>query len=378
MAAPRPPLGGLSPRAFLRGYWQKRPLLVRQAIPGFAGLLDRRALFALAANDEAESRLVEKKAGWKVTTGPIAPRTLSRMPRKDWTLLVNGVNLHSTAADALLKRFAFASWARVDDVMASYAADGGGVGPHVDSYDVFLLQGPGRRRWRLMPPRPGGFRLVEGAPLKLIADFRPAEEHLLEAGDLLYLPPGWGHEGTAMGGCQTYSIGFRAPGGAELSTAFLDFLHERGFAEEAYRDPNRVPAPHPGRIDAHFIDHAKRILDRIRWSRPEVADFLGRYLSEPKQQVAFNPPSRPHARPLFLRKLASAMVRLDPRTRMLAQGSRIYMNGTAFTTGGRERAPLLQLADRRELEGARLARSPAADLVFDWYRQGFLALEKNR
>ena len=128
MAAPRPPLGGLSPRIFLRDYWQKRPLLVRQAIPDFAGVVKKSTLFALAADDEAESRLIEKAPDWRVTHGPLARRVLSRLPRTGWTLLVNGVNLHSPEADTLLKRFAFASWARLDDVMVSYAADGGGVG----------------------------------------------------------------------------------------------------------------------------------------------------------------------------------------------------------------------------------------------------------
>jgi 50S ribosomal protein L16 3-hydroxylase len=374
MAAPRPPLGGLSPRIFLRDYWQKRPLLVRQAFPGFTGVLDKRALFALAAGDEAESRLIETAPGWRVTHGPLARGVLSRLPQTGWTLLVNGVNLHSPEADTLLKRFAFASWARLDDVMVSYAVDGGGVGPHVDSYDVFLLQGPGRRRWRLMPPEPRPFRLVAGAPLRLIAGFRESEDLTLEPGDMLYLPPGWGHEGTAIGACQTYSIGFRAPGGIELSAAFLDFLHERGFADTPYGDAGREPARHPALIDPHMIDHAVRILGSIRWNRADVADFLGRYLSEPKQHVVFHPPGRLRGRAAFMRRLASAQVRLDPRTRMLAQGARIYANGTGFSVDRRARAALHELADRREVAGARVAHPPAADLIFDWYRQGFLVV----
>ncbi len=378
MAAPRPPLGGLSPHAFLRDYWQKRPLLVRQAIPGFAGMLDKRALFALACGGEAESRLIEAKPGWRVTHGPLVRRALSRLPASAWTLLVNGVNLHSPAADALLRRFAFASWARLDDVMVSYAADGGGVGPHVDSYDVFLLQGPGRRRWRLMRPGPRPFRLVTGAPLRLIADFRPTGEMTLEPGDMLYLPPGWGHEGTALGVCHTYSIGFRAPGGNELSVAFLDFLHERGFTDTVYGDPDRKVAAHPAQIDSPMVDHAVRVLGRVRWNRATVADFLGRYLSEPRQHVVFHRPARPKGRQAFIQELALAGVRLDPRTRMLANGTRFYINGSAFSADGRARAALLELADRREMDGAGLARAPAVDLIFDWYRQGFLALRRTR
>ncbi len=374
MAATRPPLGGLSPQAFLRDHWQKRPLLVRQAVPGFAGVLSKGALFALAAGDAAESRLIERRRGWRVTPGPLAKRVLSGLPTRDWTLLVNGVNLHAAGADELLKRFAFISWARLDDVMVSYAADGGGVGPHVDSYDVFLLQGPGRRRWRLMPPARRPFRMVAGAPLKLIDGFRPTEEMILEPGDMLYLPPGWGHDGTALGPCQTCSIGFRAPGGAELSTAFLDFLHERGFEEQPYSDPGRRPAAHPGRIDAHMIDHAVRVLDRIRWTRADVASFLGRYLSEPKQHVVFNAPLRPHGRGAFEARLAHAWVRLDPRTRMLTHASCVFINGTQFAAPRGARQALQALADDREAPGARLARAGATGLAYGWYRQGFIVL----
>lgn len=374
MAAPRPPLGGLSPRAFLRDHWQKRPLLARQAVPRFAGVLDKRELFALAAGDEAESRLIERRPRWRVTPGPLPPRVLSRLPARDWTLLVNGVNLHSAGADDLLRRFAFISWARLDDVMVSYAADGGGVGPHVDSYDVFLLQGPGRRRWRLMPPARRPFRMVAGAPLKLIDGFRPTEEMILEPGDMLYLPPGWGHEGTALGPCQTYSIGFRAPGGAELSTAFLDFLHERGFGDPAYRDPGRRPATHAARIDPHMIDHAAQVVGRIRWTRADIARFLGRCLSEPKQQVVFRAPARPHGRAAFLARLAAAWVRLDPRTRMLTHASCLFVNGAEYAMPKRARDALQALADDRELAGKRLARAGAGELTFDWYRQGYLTL----
>src|SRR5262249_39683694 len=155
-------------------------------------------------------------------------------PGADWTLLVNGVNHHAAAAERLLRRFAFLSQARLDDVMVSYAAPGGGVGPHVDSYDVFLVQGAGRRLSRIEPPRE--FPLVEGAPLKLIEGFAPEDEYLLEPGDLLYLPPGWGHDGIALDECFTCSVGFRAPRGAELGAAFLDYLHERGMPDAQYRD----------------------------------------------------------------------------------------------------------------------------------------------
>jgi len=214
-------LGGLSPKEFLQRHWQKRPLLVRRALPGFRGVIAKRPLFALASSDEVESRLVERRgAHWRVTHGPISQDRFKQTRARDWTLLVNGVNQHAAPAEQLLRRFAFLPQARLDDVMVSYAAPGGGVGPHVDSYDVFLVQGAGRRLWRIERAR--RFSLVERAPLKLIEDFSPQEEYLLEPGDLLYLPPGWGHDGIALGECFTCSVGFRAPRGAELGAAFLD------------------------------------------------------------------------------------------------------------------------------------------------------------
>ena len=196
------PLGGLPARIFLHRHWQKRPLLVRGALPGWR-VLTKRALFALSGRDDVESRLVERLGErWSVTHGPIVRSRLARARLRGWTLLVQGVNLHLPAADRLLRRFDFLPQARLDDVMVSYAAPGGGVGPHCDSYDVFLLQGPGRRIWRFS--RPKDYSLVPGAPLKLIKDFDAEEELLVEPGDLLYLPPGWGHEGIVLDPCITY------------------------------------------------------------------------------------------------------------------------------------------------------------------------------
>ena len=368
-------LGGLSPRTFLRRHWQKRPLLVRGALPGLRGLHGERALAALAARDDVESRLVERRRGrWTVTHGPIAPARLRRAGRIDWTLLVSGVNLYSAAADRLLRRFDFLPQARLDDVMVSYAVPGGGVGPHADSYDVFLLQGPGRRVWRLAPPRE--VALVEGAPLRLIADFEADEEILAEPGDLLYLPPGWAHDGVALDDCFTYSIGFRAPGGAELGAAFLDWLHERGLPERAYRDPGLRPSARGACIPARMLEHAAAALARLRWSRTDVADFLGEYLSAPKPHVAFTPRRRALARPAFARRLASAEAVLDRKTQLLYLGRRFYLNGAALAPRPAQRAPLAAFADARRIAGRALLRGGLLELAHEWYQDGVLHLER--
>jgi 50S ribosomal protein L16 3-hydroxylase len=265
-----------------------------------------------------------------------------------WTLLVNGVNLHVDGAHALLQRFNFVPQARLDDVMVSYATPGGGVGPHVDFYDVFLLQGPGRRAWRVENKR-----------------------FVAEAGDLLYLPPGVRHDGVALERCFTYSIGFRAPRGAELGAAFLDWLHERGLPEATYRDPGLLPARAPGAIPPAMIAFASRVLERISWSRGDVARFLGEYLTMPKAHVVFRP-GRARSRPL-----ERAIVRLDPKTQLLYSGARFFINGETFAPPARLATALRRLADRREAPGASLAAKPLAALLSAWRRAGWIRQERS-
>jgi 50S ribosomal protein L16 3-hydroxylase len=368
-------LGGLSPGAFLRRHWQKRPLLVRGAMPDFRGAVSAPALAALAARADVESRLIEHRRGrWRVTEGPLPRARLRALPPRDWTLLVSGLNLHVPAAERVLRSFGFLPYARLDDVMVSYAAPGGGVGPHYDSYDVFILQGSGRRIWRLA--RPQSFTEVPGAPLRLIDGFVAEDELLVEPGDLLYLPPGWGHDGVALDECFTYSIGFRAPRGAELGAAFLDWLHERGLPELAYRDPDLRTTAQPARIPAPLREHARRLLGRIRWSARDVDEFLGAYLSTPKPQVVFALPRRPLARAVFARRLARTEIALDARTQLLYEGARFFMNGESLRARARQRAVLAALADARRASGRRLAAAGLADLIYDWYRSGYLHLEK--
>ncbi len=318
----------------MRRYWQKRPLLIRDALPHFRGVTDYRAMRELAKRDDVESRIVERRRGrWETAHGPFKNASLRKT---NATLLVSGVNLHIAAADELLRRFDFIPQARLDDVMVSYATPGGGVGPHVDSYDVFLLQGPGRRRWR-----------VEG------------KTYLAHPGDILYLPPGVEHDGVALDACYTYSIGFRAPRGAELGAAFLDWLHERGLPDAIYRDPGLRPTSRPAELPRELVGFAKTLLSRIRWTEADVADFLGRYLSAPKPHVVFRPS-----------RAAGRELRLDPKTQLLYRGSRFFMNGESFVASRAQLAPLKRLADNRRLERRSLA--PVASLVRQWRKSGYV------
>jgi 50S ribosomal protein L16 3-hydroxylase len=344
-------LGGLSPRTFLRRYWQKRPLLVRAAVPQFTGVLELRALARLAARNDVESRIVERRRGgrksrWVTAHGPF-PRF--HLKKRDATVLVSGLNFHLSFADALLRRFAFVPQARLDDVMVSYATPGGGVGPHVDSYDVFLLQGAGRRRWRYW------FQ-------------RKPHQCVVGPGDLLYLPPGVKHDGVALEPCFTYSIGFRAPRAAELGAAFLDWLHRRGLPDARYRDPGLRPARRAARIPPGLVRFARGQLARIRWSAGDVATFLGEYLTEPKAHVVFRP-----ARPARRRRAGAT---LDPKTQLLYSGTRFFLNGEPLAVPRRARPALRALADRRRLGAAALARSPLRELIYDWQRLGYVRMEK--
>jgi 50S ribosomal protein L16 3-hydroxylase len=359
-------LGGLSPALFMKRHWQKKPLLVRQAIPGFQALLPPRELFALAERSEVESRVVAHEGtGWRLQRGPFARRGLPPRKQPRWTLLVQGVDLHHAGAHALLHRFDFVPAARLDDLMISYATDGGGVGPHFDSYDVFLLQAQGQRRWRI--GRQSDLQLQEGVPLKILANFEPEQEFVLEPGDMLYLPPRYAHDGIAEGECQTYSIGFRAPARAELARELLQRIAEEAAEEGAqrlYADPRQGATESPGAIPEALRAFAQDALAAALKDRFALDRALGEYLTEPKANVWFEPARAPRR----LRALA-----LDPRTRMLHDGRHVFINGEAWRYGGADAKLMRRLADRRHLDAQDLAGASegARELLVSWCEAGW-------
>jgi 50S ribosomal protein L16 3-hydroxylase len=387
LARPLPLLGGLSPATFMRRHWQRKPLLVRQAWPGVAPPLARPALFALAQQDGVESRLVQRlgdgsaAADWRVRRGPFGRRALPPLARPGWTLLVQGLDLHVPAARALLEAFRFVPDARLDDLMVSWASDGGGVGPHLDAYDVFLLQVQGRRRWRIGPLRRGqdtGF--VPGAPLKLLRRFEPDQEWVLEPGDMLYLPPRWGHDGDAVGGdCMTCSVGFRAPSEGELASDLIARLadelaealsEERGANAEPggrrYRDAGQAPTSTPAAVPAALLDFARQAVQRALDEDPRwLARSLGESLSEPKPGVWFDGAARPDD---------GGAVVLDRRTRMLYDAHHVFINGQAFDAAGRDAQLMRSLADHRRLAASARRRlgAGARALLAQWLADGWL------
>jgi 50S ribosomal protein L16 3-hydroxylase len=369
---PRALLGGLSAGTFMRRHWQKKPLVVHGACRGALPGIGRVRLFALAARDDVESRLVVRAgARWSVRHGPIARRALPALAAPGWTLLVQGVDLHDEAAHRLLSRFRFIADARLDDLMCSYASDGGGVGPHVDSYDVFLIQIAGRRRWRIgRASRP---RLREDVPLKMLANFAPSEECLLEAGDMLYLPPGWGHDGVAVGECITASIGFRAPGAVELGADLAERIAEAAreehggpaVADRRYRDGDAAAADRPARIPGSLQRFADEAVERLLADRARRARALGELLSEPKPGTWFERAASSSA--------AAQALALDRRTRMLYDERFVFVNGEAYRAGGRDATLMRRLADARRLDARSVSgASPAARALLEaWLRAGW-------
>jgi 50S ribosomal protein L16 3-hydroxylase len=369
-------LGGITPARFLKEYWHKKPLLVRQAIPNFKPLLSREELFALARQDEAESRLITHfDQHWQFAHGPFAK--LPPLRKKEWTLLVQGVNLHHDAADELLQQFRFLPDARLDDLMISYASDGGGVGPHFDSYDVFLLQAHGKRRWRISAQK--DLSLVPGMPLKILSDFQAEDEWVLEPGDMLYLPPQYAHDGIAEGECMTYSVGFRAPSYQELGEGFLQFLSESIELPGRYADSDARFSSSPAQIGGDMLARVASQLSAIRFDESDIAIFLGEYLTEPKANVFFDPPEKARSATAFAQRSIKHGIRLSRKTRMLYTRQLVFINGESFRVSRSDQKVLRHLADSRQLAGQEIqaAGVDVIDALYQWYIAGWILLARN-
>ena len=386
-----PLLAGLSPAQFMRRHWQKKPLLVRGAIPGLKPLLTRAELVALAASDDVESRLIVKKGdGWRMKNGPFRSRSLPPFSQPGWTLLVQGVDGHHAAVHDLLQQFRFVPDARLDDIMVSLASPGGGVGPHFDSYDVFLLQASGRRRWKIS--RQKDLTLQDGVPLKILQNFEPDEEFVLEAGDMLYLPPRYAHDGVAeplagegAGGkvqdCMTYSIGFKAPSRNELASELLHRLADFGGdeaqnasphkAKKMYSDPKQDATASPAALPTGLIDFAKDAVLAALKDPLVIACALGEAMTEPKAQVWFDEPAQSED---FYR--ATCGLQLNSKTRMLYDEHHLFINGESYRAQGADARLMRVLADQRSLSKQELTRasSAATALLSDWHAAGWLHL----
>jgi 50S ribosomal protein L16 3-hydroxylase len=352
----------------MRRHWQKKPLLIRAAVPGFQPLLSRQQLFEMAGQETVESRLIVRQgASWTLRQGPLGRSGLPPLKQPGWTMLVQGVDQHLDAAHVLLQRFRFVPDARLDDLMVSWASDGGGVGPHVDSYDVFLLQATGQRRWRI--GRQTDFSLQPDVPLKILSHFEPEEEHLLGPGDMLYLPPRWAHDGVAVGGdCTTYSIGFRAPQRGGLAGELLQRMADEWQDDTLYRDPRQHATATPAAMPVALRDFALDALQRLLADRRSLACALGEVMTEPKPRIWFDEASG---------AWTPGALRLDRRTRMMYDEHHVFINGESFRAGGRDARLMRTLADRRVLAEREVmhASEDAKTLLQDWFEAGWLHRE---
>ena len=367
-------LGHISPQTFMKRYWQKKPLLIRQAIPNFKPLLDRAALFDLAGDDEVESRLIRKSAGtgsWQLKTGPFARRALPALKTPGWSLLVQGVDLHDDAVRALMDQFRFIPDARLDDVMISYASKGGGVGPHFDSYDVFLLQAQGRRQWQISAQK--DLARQDDVPLKILANFQPMQTFVLEPGDMLYLPPRYAHDGVALDECMTYSMGFRSANEGELASELLQRLADDAVDEvgtRLYQDAGQPAVSTPAEIPSAMLKFAQDALQKALADPAVLKRALGEYLSEPKANVWFD---ESIARQV-VKSGSKAGLRLDRRTKMLLDDQHVFINGESFKASGRDAALLKQFANARFIDSVQLTRASvgAKSLLRTWREAGWI------
>ncbi|MEN0107271.1 MAG: cupin domain-containing protein [Pseudomonas sp.] len=277
-------LGGITARDFLRDYWQKKPLLVRQAISDFESPISADELAGLALEEEVESRLVLEhgERPWELRRGPFEEDAFADLPERDWTLLVQAVDQFVPEVAELLENFRFLPSWRIDDVMISFATPGGGVGPHFDNYDVFLLQGQGHRRWKIGQMCDADSPMLEHADLRILANFEQTDEWVLEPGDMLYLPPRLAHYGTAEDDCMTYSVGFRAPSAAEVLTHFTDFLGQFLPEEERYSDADATPSTDPHQIQRDSLDRLKALLNEHMGDERLLMTWFGQFMTEPK------------------------------------------------------------------------------------------------
>ena len=277
-------LGELSPQQFLHEYWQQKPLLIRQAFPAITTPFSAEELAGLACEIDSARIIIEKtKPAWQLHTSPFTEEDFLNLPNSHWTLLVNDLEQYYPELRTLITQFNFIPDWRIDDLMVSYAVNQGSVGPHTDDYDVFLIQAEGKRHWSLDSLADPNHTLAD-SDLCILQDFNTTEEWLLEAGDMLYLPPKLAHYGIAQGDCMTYSVGFRAPNQQDLIESYLGELAETSTLKKRFSDAKRTLQSHPAELTSHDIATMKALLfDALEQNDDFITQWLGKYLTETRQ-----------------------------------------------------------------------------------------------
>ena len=371
--------------AFLRDHWQKKPMLIRGAWAEWSNPLAPDELAGLACEDGVESRLVERAAdGWSIEHGSFPETRFGELREANWTLLVQAVDQFVPAVAALIEPFRFVPDWRIDDVMVSIAANGGGVGPHFDQYDVFLVQGLGRRRWRLGARCDADSALLAHDDLLLLADFEALEEHVLEPGDILYVPPGVAHDGIAESGdCMTYSIGFRAPSRSELVAHFCDHLLGSLEADDRYADPDLRRQANPGEIAPAALARLHAMVTETVADGDAFARWFGAYVTSPKYPELDWAPDKPIPQDELHRRLRAgdALCRnAASRFSFIARGSGealLFVDGQchACTGDAATLAEALCARERLVVEPALLASAEVMEMIGLLVAQGSLAFD---
>lgn len=376
-------LGDITPETFLRDYWQKKPLLVRQALPNFRGHLSGEELAGLALEEEVESRLVIEKAGerpWQVKHGPLEEADFLATPETHWTLLVQEMNRHLPEVAELFDYFAFLPSWRLDDIMVSYAADQGSVGPHTDHYDVFLLQAFGTRRWQISSQSVSDADLIPDIEMRIMREFEAEQEWLLEPGDMLYLPPGLPHYGVAQGECMTYSVGFRAPTLHQMWSHFLEYLMQHS-EDRFYTDPDLAAVDQPGRLTPQALQRMHDMVRSLPLDNETLDDWFGRFITDPVRGVGPEPLEAEVGLEAFLEPLqAGETLYRSEETRFayyLADGDlHLYINGEAWPHDRVTPALIRLIADRRHYDASDLLpfdTNPDRSFLLKLYQQGLVA-----
>lgn len=308
-------LGGISAEVFLRDYWQKKPLLIRKAIPDFVSPLDGNDLAGLSLEDMVESRIVLEHGAipWELKQGPFDDDTYSTLPERDWTLLVQAVDQFSPDVAEVLENFKFLPNWRIDDVMISFAVPGGSVGPHYDNYDVFLLQAEGKRQWKVGQMCDSDSPLLAHPDLRILDGFEQTDEWTLEPGDMLYLPPRLAHWGIAQTECMTWSVGFRAPSTAEVVTHYADFVARFLPDEQRYGDANMSPVSNPNYIRPEDIQRLRKLISEQLDDDRMLLTWFGQHMTEPR----------------YPELLVGAELSLDELSQALENGAVFTRNPTA-------------------------------------------------
>ena len=385
-----PLLGGLNPARFLADHWQKKPLRVKNALPGFTSPISPDELAGLACEEEVESRIVLERDGpqpWALENGPFDEDRFAHLPETHWTLLVQECNKYLPELVTLLEQFNFIPNWRIDDIMVSYAPEHGSVGPHIDQYDVFLIQGLGHRRWQISTDPVADDNVIPGIDLRIMRDFQPTDEWVLAPGDMLYLPPGVAHYGVALDDCMTFSVGFRTPTVSELLTGFLDEVASGLNDRQRYHDPDLPLQTHPGEIAAGARTRVRRIIRDAMADDDAIDQWFGRYITESKSGQTAVPPAQPLSTDKFLQQLhaTGALWRSEyARFSFIDDGVdeiTLFVDGQAWPLSRALTKPVALLCDRREIAtgdfGTALNDEQFGQLLSQLYNSGYVELPQD-